>query len=339
MRPEDMERLERLFPVGLRKRMHEQGLVDIHQSGLSTWRECHAKLGFEISSKVVKHDAPLLLGGVMHEGLADHLLKEDGGDPDYWIEVFDRVKERDQKRAAGKEIVYHLNGNLLTKRDIIRWCTDFVSAYKTGILLWKLLVEVKDEIEQRGFMIVHQEFPLSFKVGSPYPLRFTGTLDLVLLDEQGREGIADFKMSGLIQAYTRGEAPNKVSYSKPEIMFHSQLRHYHWMYRLVAPQSQPKFYGVVAPANRIRYKIGEKKGEPKGSCLFFADAMAETFVRDYENQVAEQVKLISNGVFTKLMPTSFGKPACPDCRYFNSCMNDPTASSLANASELDFLRQ
>lgn len=339
MRLEDMERLERLFPLGLRKRLHEAGITDIHQSALSTWRRCHAELGFELSSKTVKHDAPLLLGSVFHEGLSDPLLKEDGGDPDYWIEVFERVKERDSRRAEGKEVIYHLNGNLLTRRDIIRWCTDFVSAYKTGILLWKLLVEVKDEIERRGFMIVRQEFPLSFKVGSPYPLRFTGTLDLVLLNEQGEEGIGDFKMGGIIQAYTRGEAPNKVSFSESEILFHPQLRHYHWMYRLVAPLSEPKFYGVVAPANRVRYKIGEKKGEPKGSCLFFGRAMAETFVRDYENQVADQIKLISQGVFTKLMPQSFGKPACPDCRYFNSCMNDPTASSLANAAELEFLRQ
>lgn len=330
------------LPVELRMKLHDVGFTDVHQSGLAEWAECHAMLGFHLQAKKVVHEAPLLLGSVMHSALSDPHLKDDGWEVDYWLEKFAQVKAADFARsglANPADITYHLNGQLLTKKDIVRWSCDFVSAVQTGILLPKILLEVKQEIEDAGLQIADQEFPLSFSVGGEYPIRFHGTLDLILLDQEGNLGIADFKMSGLIGAYTKGDVPNKVSFDPEQILFHRQLRHYHWMFRRVAPDQKPRFYGIVAPTNRFPYKVGPNKGSPKGSCLFMGPAMDDYFVADYESMVLDQLRWIGEGNFTKLLPSTFGKPSCPRCRYFKVCMNDPTASKVAGSSEFDFLRQ
>jgi hypothetical protein len=317
-----------LLTESTRRGLHEIGWTDIHQSSLKKWRECHAYLLHEVRNEGAKRfPVNVLMGSVFHlavERIDD--TREHGGDWGFWYSLFHEVLARD----VG--VKYMVKGSPITNGHIKTWSAQFTRSDVLGASLQFLSVGIYDAIRARNWKIIATEYSLSFIDGRTYPVRFTGTQDIKVTTPSGAIGILDVKSYGMWGPFVSDDGtPSKQSYDSEQITYAPQLRHYHWMEWVKFPEQKVSFYGIVTPSNLIPYKVGDKKGQPKGDCIFVAPALNESYIRDYQWQVVDSLNHIANKVFTKLMPESFGKPSCPTCPHFDVCMADPTASRIKEA--------
>jgi len=338
-----------LLTLSERKALHDVGMDEVHQTELSLWRECHALLGHALTTSQRRFEARMFLGSVMHSAVEDReKLRTEGWDPEFWLHHMRIVKLRDAERAgvSPKDLYYHNGDRVVDKKQIQQWAIEFTLTDKLGdVSLHHLLSRTLDYMEQKGYVVVANELNLSHVDGDDaYRVRFDGTLDFKVVDTEGRLGILDLKNYGILNVYLKGDNPSKVTLSPNEILFNTQLRHYQWLNYLKYPRERVAFYGIVVPTNLVPYKKSGAWGEagtPKGSPLFIGDAMSHAFVMDYQSQVLTWLRQIGQRNFTKLMPTTFGKPSCPTCRHFDVCLKDTSATSVADmvsGPAFDYLR-
>lgn len=334
----------------VRKRLHDIGYTKIHFSSLSRWRECHSILRWEIEKQEVTSTVNMLLGSVLHLAFAyvDDCISH-GKDWHWWQSLFHMARANDLQRN-GVKVNYLFKGRALKVLDVDDLCHQFVTKDTLGITLQDLVVGTIFALKQRGFSLDACELPLSF-IDAPhlYPIEFKGTLDWLVMNRGGLRGILDTKSYGLWGAYLHGTSPSKTTFTLPEVQYTPQFRHYHWLYQRKHPTHNINFYGFVIPTNLIPYKKAGtwgKVGDPKGPVEFLAEALDPSFVTDYEFQMKDWCNQVSRKNFTKLMPMKNGAPACPDCAYFNACINDSTASrdlnifkKLAQSPEYDYLKE
>ena len=319
----------------VRQGLHRYGYTDVHQSGLSTYRECPAKLGFQVQKKQTSYSINMLLGSVLHRAFSYWQdCRDHGHDAEWWQSLFKLVRAEEGERKP----IYTFKGEPVKWPFLNNLCFQFTNQDALGLItLGEMVVRTVERLDQMGYTIVANELVLTHRDGERHPIDFTGTLDMKVVN-RGNLGILDTKSYGLWAAFLHGKSASKEEMSENEITYNNQLRHYHWLHWLRYPNERIEYYGMVLPTNLVPYKKSGAwgvAGTPKGQCAFVAPAIDFSFVKDYEHQVVQWLTQISKGVFFKGMPTNFGKTVCPDCPYFDHCLKDSSASRVAALADAD----
>lgn len=333
-----------ILPLTVRQGLHANGYVDIHQSDITSYGKCPAKLRFKIKRSDVSYPANYLLGSVLHLALekeyTDESVTNQGMNWKFWLALFEIVRARD------KRVTFLYQGATLTYDKVVEWCKGFCRADYWGVPLANLVVSMLTEITVKGWSIIGAEQMMDFVDGDDtnggYPVKFTGTLDLLLYHPGlNARAIVDMKSYGLwgpLGISAKDKAANKVLFDDMQVRFSRQMRHYHWMKSKVDRSVTITHYGFAAPTNLVPYQkngTDYKVGDPKGPALFVATGVADNFIADYERALVGTLTMMSQGHFPKWFPEEYGKTLCHKCEFFRTCSGAPELSGLADIEGYD----
>ncbi|MBM63698.1 MAG: hypothetical protein CL484_12200 [Acidobacteria bacterium] len=301
-----------MLTIETRKRLHEIGWTRIRQSHIRLAQECGEKLVFTLQGFEPPASAYALLGSVFHdavENMEDLLTR--GMHRQFWSDTMYRVKgDRD----------YTLRGQLMGAWDYETLIDDLHSGKYVGMRAYDLAMIVKSSIMMHGITVVYRELALEYTVGTQYPITFVGTADIVGASGMGNYILLDLKTSGLWGALINRKSDIKAQrWSAEQLTHHRQLRHYAWMLHKQKGITIGR-YGLINPANAVPYKRGSKEGQARGDVIAMSNPLVH-HLDQYEHDLARWVTAFSMpGGLGRDYPEVFGKPACPHCKYFSSCV-------------------
>lgn len=316
----------------VRRKLHDRGWTDIHQSQLSQGRECPQRLHFALGKQQRTMSCHALLGSMFHRAIELSLPLSEMSQVEVWIYLMNSI-------IAEGNTTYFYRGSPLREADVIDFAHDLVAGRSIGVPVGELVFKVLDNFKQYGITVLAVEQKMTIIDGSQYPVSFTGTLDL-LVQWAGKIGVLDCKTSGLWGPLLDGEGSvKKQGYSHEELFSHSQLRHYLWM-RSVLGDAHADVIGLLTPSNLVPYKTGAEKGQPRGAMLLTIPAPSKKDVLGYQADVVNFLNRYVEGPY-RAFPTNFGKPLCPGCPYYNGCIKDNLSTNQAAAlshPDLEYLK-
>tara|TARA_R110002110_G_scaffold40266_2_gene128904 strand:+ start:5848 stop:6714 length:867 start_codon:yes stop_codon:yes gene_type:complete len=253
-----------------------------------------------------------LLGSVFHDAVEnmEDLMKR-GQERAFWSDTMYRVKgDRD----------YTLRGQLMSGWDYEILIDDLHSGKYVGMRAYDLALMVSSSLMVHGVNVVYRELSLEYTIGTEYPITFVGTADIVGSDNLGNYMLLDLKTSGLWGAVINQKFDIKAQrWSAEQLTYHRQLRHYAWMLYKQKGITVGR-YGLINPANAVPYKKGAKAGQLRGDIVSMSSPLVH-HLDQYEHDLARWVTAFSMpGGLGRDYPEVFGKPSCPRCRYFTSCV-------------------
>lgn len=310
--------------------------TQIRHSAYATGRECPQRLAIMLATAppVTSYSVHVLCGTVFHLAFLDPALAAaHAGNARFWQGLFREARARDPQTT------FHYRGTPVTWEFVRALCDRFASADRLGIALGELVGRLGVWLQANGFTVEAAEHRLDVDAG--HGISFYGTEDLVVR-KHNLLGVLDVKTTGLWSPYLEedGQVAGQ-SYSVADVQWHSQLRHYDWL-RVRAGLLALTYVGLLLPVNLIPYKIGPKKGRPRGEAGILAPAQGDRLRAAYEVDLLTFLRSVSRpeGIY-RALPVSYGKPACPGCPYFTSCLADIQSASQAaylQDAALDYLR-
>lgn len=293
---------------------------EIHQSWLSTYRECGMK-ALLYTQVIDRAKTPYYMfgGSVFHQAMDEAIHHPDlnkwvnwSRDPNYWDEVFEKVWLRNPKDTY-QEFDY---GKF--RRNLVNPDTLY------GLTLGQIIYFAIKLLNSAGFEILGCEVKLNLQIPGGTP--FVGTLDLLLWNSSTGKVIADTKSSGFWQRYFKGKSLTKQSYSEDQIKNHLQLTHYDWMGQRKGLWSESEIgrYMIFTPVNLTKYSKGEKRGRFRGEPYFFGTPVKGNTTR-YESDLKVWLDMARAGHFARMYPSMFGKLNCPTCPFSSTCLEDKTS--------------
>lgn len=326
-----------LLPLDVRRTLHEIGLTDIRQSGLSTGRACPADLKWSVSlAQPVPEmkSAHAFLGSVVHSALADlQGCTSDGQFKEYWMGLINF------QRSLEPLVGYR--GAVATERDYDTWASRMVlptTFCREGITVRDLVMRIAEWLTSLSIRVVSQETKLRYVDGDEYPITFSGTADVYGMHPVG--GIVlDLKNYGLLGPILDEEENVKgQQIDSAMLTYDPQFLHYGWLgarshgWKVAA-------FGLILPSNLIPLQSAGKtraKGELRGPpvVLEFLGHPAEHY-RAYQRDLVDTLTGWARGGFYRARPRDlFGKLRCPKCVWKDDCLKPEVVNIVGSAQAL-----
>lgn len=317
----------------VRKKMHELGWTEVHQTDINKGRECPYQLYLSLlqrngtgrEKRVMSPHA--LLGTVFHKAFEEYdMCCQMGMDPWFWRQLFLQTLARDEETTN-----YVLNDNVITETSplIDQWSLAMSNSKAFGISPANIIRRLMEPIKQGGWEIVGQEYQLEYidGDGTQYPIRFVGTIDMVVMIA-AMLYIVDLKTYGFWDPIIKGEGSVKSqSHEEQAIQLDPQMRHYDALYWLITGLSTDG-YGLIFPSNAVPYlKSGKnyKAGDERGQKFALVPSLGPHFRKNYIEDLMGQISCWVNGGFHRSYPRMFGKLYCPSCPHYQSCLGSSKA--------------
>lgn len=316
-----------MLSLETRRKMHELGWESVRQTQIATGRECPAELLLALQFPQTEWATPnQFLGSVLHTAIerADETLRH-GIRQDYWIGL---MLEQHRRQPVQTDRFTLSTRDLLTE-----WARRFCDVNTYGIEMVDLVGKVIAAMRAAGWKIVSRELLLEYTDGEEYPVRFHGTIDLVVELPSGELLILDVKSFGLWARILSDDAKGSMasqSYERDEILWDPQLQSYLWLYGKVK-RKLVAGYGLVMPVNGIpllKNCPAGPKGADRGRILqVWRQDNPGAIGAAYQNNLVDTITSWIEGGFYRAMPRAYGKAVCPDCRYFKYCVGDLSSSA------------
>ena len=315
---------------GLFLKWDECPAVSIRQSGLSVFRSCSYKYKITSERRERDNSIPAFIGTIIHFGVDDKYINPQdwlrrASQTEYWFEIMENHKAEQPEGLDIRALAY-----AFARDDVLK-----------GISIAKIIDTFHQFTNAIGLEFRHSE--LRIDINYPGYVPYTGTIDLVFAFK-GKILLVDTKTSGISNPFRGKGAPSKQSWSKEQLGFMPQLRHYHWMVHragLIDPKDVSG-YGIFTPSNMCPRLREPNKGSMKGEALFFSEQgfVTEHLNASYERALKSWIARIKRGDFYPEFPSVFGKVECANCFVRDACFGsritqDAPAHLVAAAKGMD----
>jgi hypothetical protein len=323
----------RLISPRVAERLMSMGVMRFRQSWFGLLRDCPSKLRYEIHTTITNDQAATssmfaVLGTVYHAAAETGMFSNQ---PSEWERlIVDAVRKQSNPRRV------NFGNRFLTREDVPRFAEIMCSSKSPIGLPIGDLVRKTEEAVQTMMPISRREFNLS---------HIENGIELTsIVDAEGMIGtnraIVDYKSSGLWgcvidAALGETSSPKGESWDIRQVSYSPQ----HLFYRMLGdlsgdPIGESTIFAAVFPVMATPVKKGARAGEDRGSIVVVSPtpgASSKAFIEDHKNLMdmhfgGESITL------PRAYPTTYGKPACPACRYHAPCQRDGLGHSRETMS-------